>query len=154
MHGLMGGLPGDAHPAGQARDRGALFVEGGQCPPGAHDAADPTARAALLIGAAVADAPERARAASPVARVHADAPPFLVLHGALDTLIPLAQGGQLAAALHQVGARVDFRPVPGADHGWAGLSDEEVERIFSASVDFAHACTAGPMGHRRRRRHP
>ncbi|MCX5403012.1 alpha/beta hydrolase [Streptomyces sp. NBC_00335] len=118
----------------------------GQCPPGAYDAADPTTREALLIGAALADAPDRARAASPVAHVHAGAPPFLVLHGAEDTLIPLAQGEQLAAALHRVGARVDFRPVPGADHGWAGLPDEEAERIFSASVDFALACTAGPAG--------
>ncbi|MFF9853120.1 alpha/beta hydrolase fold domain-containing protein [Streptomyces litmocidini] len=117
----------------------------GQCPPGAYDAADPTTREALLIGAAIADAPDRARAASPVAHVHADAPPFLVLHGTEDALIPLAQGEQLAAALRRVGARVDFRPVAGADHGWAGLSEEDTEQCFTASLDFAHACTAVPL---------
>ncbi|MGW7346647.1 alpha/beta hydrolase fold domain-containing protein [Streptomyces sp. NPDC054854] len=117
----------------------------GQCPPGTYDAADPTTREALLIGAAIADAPDRARAASPVAHVHADAPPFLVLHGTEDTLIPLAQGEQLAAALLRVGARVDFRPVLGAEHGWEGLAEDEVERCFTTSVDFAHACTAGPL---------
>ncbi|MEU9194607.1 alpha/beta hydrolase [Streptomyces hundungensis] len=113
----------------------------GQCPPGAYDAADPASREALLIGAAIADAPDRARDASPVAHVHADAPPFLVLHGTEDRLIPLAQGEQLTAALRQVGARVDFRPIPGADHGWAGLADDEAERCFAASVGFARACT-------------
>ncbi|WP_175410701.1 alpha/beta hydrolase [Streptomyces sp. TRM64462] len=115
----------------------------GQCPAGAYDAADPTTREALLIGAAIADAPDLARAASPVAHVHADAPPFLVLHGTEDVLIPLAQGEQLAAALRRAGARVDFRPVPGAGHGWEGLADDEAERCFTASVDFALACTAG-----------
>ncbi|SMF36268.1 alpha/beta hydrolase [Streptomyces sp. Amel2xC10] len=117
----------------------------GQCPPGVYDPADPTTREALLIGAAIADAPDLARAASPVAHVHADAPPFLVLHGTEDALIPLAQGEQLATALRRVGARVDLRPVPGADHGWAGLADEDAERCFTTSVDFAHACAAGPL---------
>ncbi|MET9955067.1 alpha/beta hydrolase [Streptomyces sp. NPDC006339] len=116
----------------------------GQCAPGAYDAGDATTREALLIGAALADAPDLARAASPVAHVHADAPPFLVLHGTEDTLIPLAQGEQLAAALRRAGARVDFRPVPGAGHGWAGLTDDEAERCLTASVDFARACVAGP----------
>lgn len=117
----------------------------GQCPPGAYDANDPATREALLIGAAIADAPDRARAASPVAHVHAGAPPFLVLHGTEDTLIPLAQAEQLADALRQAGAHVDFRPVPGADHGWAGLSEEDAARCFTASVDFARDCTAGEV---------
>ncbi|MEU7279841.1 alpha/beta hydrolase [Streptomyces sp. NPDC045431] len=112
--------------------------------PGAYDAADPTTREALLIGAPISEAPDRARAASPVAHVTAGAPPFLILHGTDDTLIPLAQGEQLAAALRDTGGHVDFRPVPGADHGWAGLPDEDVERHFAASVDFARTCTAGP----------
>ncbi|MFJ4479481.1 alpha/beta hydrolase fold domain-containing protein [Streptomyces xanthochromogenes] len=113
----------------------------GQCPPGTYDASDPATREALLIGAALSDAPELARAASPVAHAHASAPPFLILHGTEDALIPPAQGAQLAATLHQLGVHADFRSIPGADHGWAGLTDDEVERCFSASVDFAHACT-------------
>lgn len=111
-----------------------------QSRPGAYDPADPTTREALLIGAAITKAPDRARAASPVTHVTADAPPFLILHGTDDALIPLAQGEQLAAALREAGAHVDFRPVPGADHVWAGLPDEDVEQCFTASVDFARAC--------------
>ncbi|MET9801753.1 alpha/beta hydrolase [Streptomyces sp. NPDC006368] len=111
-------------------------------PPGAYDPADPGTREALLIGAAIADAPDRARAASPVTHVTADAPPFLILHGTDDAAIPLAQGARLAAALRDAGVEVDFRPVPGADHAWAGLSDREVERCFDTSLRFARARTA------------
>ncbi|MGW5655114.1 alpha/beta hydrolase fold domain-containing protein [Streptomyces humi] len=110
-----------------------------QSQPGTYDATSPTTREALLIGAPLAAAPERARAASPVSHVTADAPPFLILHGTDDALIPLAQGEQLAAALSQAGAHVDFRPVPGADHAWAGLPDEDVERCFTTSLAFARA---------------
>ncbi|MBE8475954.1 alpha/beta hydrolase [Streptomyces justiciae] len=114
-----------------------------QSRPGAYDADSPTTREALLIGAPVATAPDLARAASPVTHVTADAPPFLILHGTDDCLIPLAQGEQLTAALREAGAQVDFRPVPGADHAWAGLPDEDVERCFIASLDFARSVTAG-----------
>ncbi|NUP22393.1 MAG: prolyl oligopeptidase family serine peptidase, partial [Streptomyces sp.] len=113
-----------------------------QSRPGAYDAGSPTTREALLIGAPVATAPDLARAASPVTHVTADAPPFLILHGTDDSLIPLAQGEQLTAALREAGAHVDFRPVPGADHAWARLPDEDVERCFTASLDFARALTA------------
>ncbi|WP_030931578.1 alpha/beta hydrolase [Streptomyces sp. NRRL S-646] len=112
-----------------------------QSRPGSYDSASPTTREALLLGAPPAKAPDRARAASPVTHVTADAPPFLILHGTDDTLIPLAQGEQLATALRAAGARVDFRPVPGANHAWGGLPDEEVERCFTTSLDFARALT-------------
>ncbi|WP_107417984.1 alpha/beta hydrolase [Streptomyces sp. CB03238] len=120
----------------------------GQDPPGAYDPADPSTPEALLIGAAIADAPDRARTASPVTHVTADAPPFLILHGTDDAVIPLAQGEQLAAALRDSGADVDFRPVPGADHLWAGLPDEDVEWCFHTSLAFArsHTTDQGPIG--------
>jgi dienelactone hydrolase len=47
---------------------------------------------------------------------------------------------ELAAALRDAGVEVDFRPVAGAGHVWAGLSDEDVER-FDTSLEFARAHT-------------
>ena len=44
------------------------------------------------------DEPERFRAASPIHRVHADAPPFLVLHGERDTLVPVADARTVRGA--------------------------------------------------------
>jgi acetyl esterase/lipase len=43
----------------------------------------------------------------------------------------------LAAALNEVGARAELRLIPGADHGWQGVSDAAVEDIFTHSLRFA-----------------
>lgn len=58
--------------------------------------------------------------ASPTHRVHADAPPFLVVHGEADRLIPIAQSEALVARLREAGVDVDFHAVPGADHVFMG----------------------------------
>ncbi|MFD5715009.1 alpha/beta hydrolase fold domain-containing protein [Streptomyces pharetrae] len=112
-------------------------------PAGAHDPADASSFEALLIGAALTAAPERARAASPVSRVTATAPPFLVQHGTADTIVPFAQGERLVRALREAGGRAEFRPVEGGGHLWVGLSDEEVENCFSATLDFASRAAGG-----------
>ncbi|MBK3645774.1 alpha/beta hydrolase [Streptomyces sp. MBT33] len=107
---------------------------------GAYDATDPGTFEALLLGGALADLPERARDASPVSRVSPGAPPFLVLHGTDDVIVPHAQAERLVSALHQAGADAELVSVRGGDHLWAGIADDEVERCFAASVDFAARC--------------
>ncbi|MGW0548643.1 alpha/beta hydrolase fold domain-containing protein [Streptomyces altiplanensis] len=102
-----------------------------------YDPANPATPEALLIGAAPAAAPDRARAASPVAHVRSDAPPFLLVHGEEDTMVACANSEALAAGLEDAGAPVELRTVPDADHGWYGLPDEEVEDIFAHSLRFA-----------------
>ena len=97
------------------------------------DAAD--SREALLIGATVAEAPERARAASPVSYVHAAAPPFHIAHGTADRFVPAEQSRELAEALRRAGASVELDLVEGADHMWQGAADPE--RIFARALDFA-----------------
>ncbi|MGW7270105.1 alpha/beta hydrolase fold domain-containing protein [Streptomyces sp. NPDC054864] len=99
-----------------------------------HSAETPEA---LLLGAAPAAVPDRAREASPVTRVHPTAPPFLLIHGEQDTMIPVTHSEALAARLRDAGARVELRTVPGADHGWHGASDEAVEDVFTRSLRFA-----------------
>jgi len=73
----------------------------------------------LLRGLAGADRAD----ASPVNHVTAGAPPFLLLHGTADWLVPYAQSEQLAAALHAAGAPVQLAPVEGAGHIWLGHPD-------------------------------
>ncbi|MFD7994169.1 alpha/beta hydrolase family protein [Streptomyces mexicanus] len=107
---------------------------------GHGDARDRTTFEALLLGVAPAEAPGRARDAGPVAHVTAHAPPFLVLHGSRDGIVPFAQGERLASALRAAGVPVDFRPVPGGDHLWVGVTEAEVERCFTAALDFATRC--------------
>ncbi|MET9775555.1 alpha/beta hydrolase [Streptomyces sp. NPDC006367] len=96
---------------------------------------------AALLGAPAAGVPDLARAASPAARVGPGAPPFLILHGAEDSVIPVAQGEALASALEAAGAAVELRTVPGADHLWIGASEADVARCFADSLDFARSRT-------------
>ena len=56
---------------------------------------------------------------SPLKRIHADAPPFFVLHGADDTLIPVEEGRGFAAALREVSTSpVAYAEIPDAQHAF------------------------------------
>jgi len=50
------------------------------------------------------DEPERFEAASPISYVHSEAPPFFVLHGEKDELVPSGQARAFCAALRAAGA--------------------------------------------------
>lgn len=91
----------------------------------------------LLAGAAPATRDD----AAPLRQVHAGAPPFLLLHGTADRLVPFAHSEALSAALREAGVPVELIPVEGADHIFAGHSD--VDALVSRSVRFlADALTA------------
>ncbi len=69
-------------------------------------------------------------AASPIARVHADAPPFLIVHGTHDSLCPVAEARSFFGALRTVSREVvAYAEIPGAQHAF---------EIFP-SVRTAHA---------------
>ncbi|MFE1949299.1 alpha/beta fold hydrolase [Streptomyces sp. NPDC059524] len=101
------------------------------------DPAAPDTMEALLLGAAPARVPDLARAASPVHRARAGAPPFLLLHGEGDSMVPADHSRDLARALREAGSPVELRVVPHADHGWYGLDGPAVEDLFRASLAFA-----------------
>lgn len=63
--------------------------------------------------------PEIFRTASPIARVHPDAPPFLVIHGSNDTVIPVEQARSFVERLRSVSRSVaSYIELPGAGHGF------------------------------------
>jgi acetyl esterase/lipase len=80
------------------------------------------------------DAATRA-AVSPVAHVSVGAPPFLLLHGTADRLVPTRQSERLGAALEDAGAAVTLELLDGADHLWLGRPDV-ARAAFDRSVDF------------------
>ncbi|MFF4783425.1 MULTISPECIES: alpha/beta hydrolase fold domain-containing protein [Streptomyces] len=91
--------------------------------PAMGDPADPHTREARLVGGPLGQRPAEARAASPVVHAHRGAPPFLIMHGTEDSLVPLAQSRTLAEALTLAGAEAELIAVPGAEHGWFGTDD-------------------------------
>jgi acetyl esterase/lipase len=59
------------------------------------------------------------RNASPIARVHAEAPPFLVIHGSGDTIIPVEQARSFVGRLQETSAApVSYMELPGAGHAF------------------------------------
>jgi acetyl esterase/lipase len=63
--------------------------------------------------------PEIFRKASPIAQVHPDAPPFLVIHGTGDSVIPVAQARSFVERLRAVSRDVvSYIELPGAGHGF------------------------------------
>jgi acetyl esterase/lipase len=63
--------------------------------------------------------PEAFAAASPIERVRPDAPPFYVVHGAVDTVAPISEARAFAERLREVsGSPVVFLEVPGAGHAF------------------------------------
>lgn len=63
--------------------------------------------------------PELWQQASPEAQVHSDAPPFLIVHGSGDTLIPVEEARAFCGALKAVSKQaVDYVELPGAQHAF------------------------------------
>jgi acetyl esterase/lipase len=59
------------------------------------------------------------RKASPIARIHPKAPPFLVVHGSGDSVIPVAQAQSFVDRLRSVSrSKVGYVELPGAGHGF------------------------------------
>src|SRR6202167_5674694 len=57
--------------------------------------------------------------ASPIARVHPDAPPFLVIHGDADRVIPVGEAHAFVHRLRSVSrSAVRYLEIPGAGHGF------------------------------------
>jgi acetyl esterase/lipase len=70
-----------------------------------------------LIGGAVQENKEKAKKANPIEYVSADDPPFLIVHGDQDPLVPLAQSEILAEALQKAKVSVELVVLKGAKHG-------------------------------------
>ena len=63
--------------------------------------------------------PEIFRDASPIERVNPDAPPFLVIHGSSDKVIPVGQARSFVERLRSVSRSVvSYVELPGAGHGF------------------------------------
>ncbi|MFE4833666.1 alpha/beta hydrolase fold domain-containing protein [Arthrobacter sp. NPDC056691] len=74
-------------------------------------------------------------AASPLGYVTPDAPPFLLIHGDSDGLVPLSQSELLAEALAGAGAQQELITVEGGDHCFF-FAEDQLDRILSTAVSF------------------
>jgi acetyl esterase/lipase len=66
----------------------------------------------------------QARKISPVHQVTREAPPFLIIHGDADPLVPLQQSRRLEEALDNAGVSVKLIVKPGGAHPWPTIHEE------------------------------
>jgi acetyl esterase/lipase len=87
--------------------------------------------------------PEDYRAASPLFRINADAPPFLVLHGRNDTLVPVADARAFVSRLREVSKNpVVYAELAGAQHAFdlfPSLRSTGVVRGVARFLEWCHA---------------
>ena len=70
--------------------------------------------------------------ANPIAFITKDDPPFLIVHGEDDKLVPINQSEILHEALQKIGVPSTFVRVPNAGHGGpAFLAPEIINRVES-----------------------
>jgi acetyl esterase/lipase len=87
---------------------------------------------ARLLGGAVMDNQEKAARVNPITYVTQDDPPFLIMHGDQDTVVPLNQSQLLFEALKKAGVNVRFHTIKGAGHGGPGFAGPEIDSMVNA----------------------
>jgi acetyl esterase/lipase len=84
-----------------------------------------------LLGGPVRERQEAARAASAIYHLDGPVPPFLLLHGEGDDVVPFRQAIRMREALEQRGQAAEVVPYPGAPHSLDGCWDDIARRIVA-----------------------
>jgi acetyl esterase/lipase len=82
---------------------------------------EPMARwlARRIMKTTIAEDREAFVAASPIAHVREDAPPFFVIHGSADNLVPVRQAREFVEAMRAISSSpVLYAEIPGASHAF------------------------------------
>ena len=83
--------------------------------------------------------------ASPLCRVHPGAPPFFVVHGRNDTLVPVAEARRFVEALRAAsGSPVLYAELPYAQHAFDVLPSLRSAHAVAAVVRFLEGVRAAP----------
>ncbi|MCU1692614.1 MAG: lipM [Frankiales bacterium] len=86
------------------------------------------------------DAEDVLRQGSTLYRVHGGAPPFLVVHGANDTLMPVEQGRALVASLRAVSrSEVGYLELPYAMHAFDLFGSRRTAAVVQGVLRFLEA---------------
>ena len=89
----------------------------------------------LLIGVPLGSDKAKELAVSPIHYVSKDNPPFLVLHGTADSLVPFEQSVELCDALHTVRVEAILQRFTGAGHGGPAFDQPAVRKLVQDFLD-------------------
>lgn len=109
-----------------------LQMDGQRLPGGmVHGAAD--SPESELLGGPLQENQDKVAQANPITYVTPDDPPFLIVHGDRDPLVPHHQSVLLETALKKAGVPVTFYTVQGGGHG--GFKDPQVPALTRAFLE-------------------
>lgn len=92
-----------------------------------------------IIGQKFDDEPEAFAKASPMDRVRADAPPFLIIHGTHDTLVPVESARDFTSMLREASrSPVLYAEMRGAEHAFDVFPSYRTARVIEAVERFLH----------------
>lgn len=90
---------------------------------------------AKLLGGTVEEKPEQAKQANPITHITPDDPPFLIVHGDRDPVVPLNQSQLLFDALTKAGVSAHFHTIEGAAHGGGSFNGEDIAARVAGFFD-------------------
>ncbi|MBI5354213.1 MAG: alpha/beta hydrolase [Chloroflexi bacterium] len=100
------------------------------------DPHDPGSAIAQLFGGPIQEKMDLVIRANPVTYSSQYAPPFLLIHGDKDGVVPCEQSKILHNELIKAGVDSTLYIIPDGDHGMAGLDQTEVDHILNITKDF------------------
>ena len=109
----------------------------------------------MVVGTSALDPQGRTafRDASPMQHVKPGAPPFLVLHGTIDNLVPIVQARRLASLLREAGVETVLVELAGAPHAfdvfhstWGDTAVDGVVRYLSRLPEIVDAAPPKDVG--------
>ena len=86
-----------------------------------------------LLGALFEDNPLIYKLASPLSHVSKDDPPFMIIHGTADLIVPVLHSELLHKKLRKAGVESVLLPMRGKGHGWFG---DDAIKATAAAVKF------------------
>jgi len=90
-----------------------------------------------VMKASIEEAPEAYEKASPVARLQTSAPPFLVIHGDRDTLVPVEEARRFVTEFRrQAHERIAYAEIPGAQHAFEIFPSLRTAGVVQAVARF------------------
>ena len=100
-----------------------------------------------LMGCPASCTAEQFSVASPVTYVDPKDPPFLLIHGDEDKVVPVAQSHIAESRFKAAGVTVDSIYIPGVDHSFIGSTPAQTRaatlRATNATFDFLHRTLHG-----------
>jgi acetyl esterase/lipase len=90
-----------------------------------------------LLGAPISKRPDLATLANPITYIDESDPPFLIVHGELDNIVPITQSDLLAKALKEKGVEVEYIRDPNLKHSYQGKNGEPFDpKMVDTALNF------------------